>query len=112
MSKRVLAGTLPRKPRKRRKNGVSMRSELLEPTEATPSGAPPMRVWCTNAEDPLTTRKSRVQVPRKPRSPEIGVVAGDVEFITIESASNPDPARPKRKKKNDSVSRDRELEGI
>jgi len=66
MSKRG-PGETTLKKRKRKRNGISTSSSVLELVKAPPSKPQLMQVWHTNTEDPFTLRQSMVTIPSEPR---------------------------------------------
>ena len=104
MSKRGPGGTRVLNTRKRRKNGVSTSSSVLDLVD-TPSDIPQvMRVWHTNAEDPTTSRQSAVLIPSEPQIKEQNTEAGGGDFEAIAPVSRTVPVKPKRRLANNSVS--------
>ena len=99
------------KKQKRKKNGVSTSSLLLDPVDALPSKLRLMRVLHTNVEDPHMVRQSTIPISRGHRGQgaDARAVGQDVEVLEediivtvpmLDSGS----VRPKRKQGNDSVS--------
>ena len=111
MSKYGHVENLPRPKRKRKRDGVSTHSSLLVPVDAPPSTSKHMRVFHTNVEDPYSIRKSTVQISSghqgqgSDAKPEGDDVGGD-DFVATVPAVGRVRARPKRKRRNDTVSRD------
>jgi hypothetical protein len=104
MSKRGPDGTRALKTRKRRKNGISTSSSVLDPVDTPPDKPQVMRIWNTNAEDPTTSRQSTVPIPSEPQIKEQNTEAGGGDFEAIAPASRAIPVKSKRRTVNDSVS--------
>jgi len=104
MSKRDASGSTF-KTRKRRKNGVSSSSSVLDAFDTVPSKPRFMRVWHTNTTDPTTSRQSVVQISSEPHVEEANTESIEETSGTFTPPVNTIPARPKRKRGNDSVSR-------
>ena len=106
MSKRDASGSTSR-VRKRRKNGITSSSSVLDVFDTLPNKPQLMRIQHTNTADPTTSRQSVVQIPSEPPTEEANTEsvgeASDI-FVSLASAA---PVRPKRKKgNNNSVSHD------
>jgi hypothetical protein len=89
--------------RKRRRNGVSASSSILDIADTQPGQSHLMRFWHTNAEDPATSRLSEVPIPSKPQIEEANIENMEENFSYVASAAKKTRARPKRKRGNDSV---------
>ena len=109
MSKRPANRSIPPEQRKRRRNGISMSSEVLEPPKPTrppPSTADTMRIWHTNIEQ-ASARVSHVPLPKTSKSQPQESAEKTIRFEEILESPNSPPivaARYERKKRNDSVS--------
>ena len=107
MLKRGASSTNTFKKRKRKRNGISTSSSILDPVDTEKPQL--MSVWHTNAEDLSTSRQSMVQVPFEPQieGPQVegtySEVAGE-DFEVIAPTRRKVPVQPKRKRGNDSVS--------
>lgn len=109
MSKRGTGDTGTFKKRKRKRNGVSFSSSVLDPVDTPPPKPRLMRVWHTNVEDPSMSRRSVVPIPPEPQleGPRLEEVDPRVEgegSEVTESTSIPVLVQPKRKRGNNSVS--------
>lgn len=101
MSKRVASETQAYTKRKRKKNGISKSSSVLELTTYTPRNSSQfMRVLHTNVEDPSSVRRSAVPRQPKPENKQVPTETYEEDFAT----SAPVPEQPKRRQENDSVS--------
>lgn len=89
--------------RKRRRNGVSASSSVLDTADTQPGQPHLMRFWHTNAEDPATPRLSEVPIPSKPQIEEANIENMEENVSYVASAVKKTRARPKRKRGNDSV---------
>lgn len=104
MSKRPTHKVSSPKTRKRRRGGISMRTEVLEVPRPPPSTADEMQVWHTNIEQP-TARKSYAPLPdsrkRRPQEP----VERAVQYEEVLECPDSPIAATTRvpKKRNDSV---------
>jgi hypothetical protein len=97
MLKRGPSKALSARARKRKRNGVSTITSVLDFTDVSPDKTELMRVWHTNVEDPSASRKSVVPVPSEPQAGEADTeVWEDIEVIT--PASNSTSAQPKQKR--------------
>ena len=98
--------------RKRKRNGVSTHSSILVPVDPPPpKTSKVMQVLHTNLEDPHTVRKSTVPISRghqgqKLNTKALGDDIGEDDFVAITPVASR-TARRKRKRRNDSVSHDR-----
>ena len=106
--KRGASSTNQFKKRKRKRNGVSTSTSVLN-LAGTPSGKPQlMHIWHSNIEDPCTTRQSTVPIPSEPQVEQAQAEEADAgEWEDVQDSmlvQSPAPARPKRKQGNDSVS--------
>jgi hypothetical protein len=118
MLKRGRGGFSSSKTRKRKRNGVSTSSAVLDfgGSEAEiacqpaaqpfiPSGnTQVMRVWHTKVESPFASRKSTVLVPSEPPTGEANDEGCRGDSEDTPEALSVVPSRPRRKRGNDSVS--------
>ena len=104
MSKRASSRNDLFKKRKRKKNGMSASSSVLELPDS-PSNEPQlMSIWHTNVEDPTSVRRSKVPVSSEPPSQGSPMETGEEGFVVPAPVVGSVPVPPKRKQKNDSVS--------
>ena len=98
-----------RKTRKRKKNGISRSSLVLDLVDPPTDKPQLMRVWHRNVEDPCTSRQSVVVIPPEPQTGEMSIEGSREEIEATAPASSAAPTRPKRKRRrgNDSVSQRR-----
>ena len=105
MSKRLASHNASPKRRKQNRNGILVTKEVLGPPEATSL----MRVWHANAEEPTTTRKSNALIPDPQDPPPVERAVQFEELLDVGGvphsvAPHSKRKRPKRKRRNDSVS--------
>ena len=63
-----------------------------------------MRVWHTNTEDPTASRQSAIPISPEPQPKGVTTECEGGNFDDIAPVVGAVPARPKRKRGNDSVS--------
>ena len=113
MSKRGHGESQAHTKRKRKRNGVSTQSSILVPVDTPPpKTSKVMQVLHTNLEDPHTVRRSTVPISRGHQGQEsntkaLGDDIGGDDFVAAAPAASR-TTRPKRKRRNDSVSYDRD----
>lgn len=103
MSKRLARETAHPKRRKRKRNGISTSTEVLDvvgpsaPTEA-------MDIWHTNTEEPAVVQKSSAPIPKFEYPHPADQVELFGEALDTADTLPAISARPKRKTQNNSVS--------
>lgn len=103
MLKRASSGANGYKKRKRKKNGVSTSSSVLELLDNPPNKLRFMPVWHTNVEDPTSLRRSAVPIPSEPPIQE-ALETEQEDFVATVSVVSSAPGLSNREKRNNSVS--------
>ena len=108
MLKRGASGFGLKTQQKRRKNGISSHTVILDLADTPPSKPQVMRVWQMSTSDLSTSQVSVIPIPSGPKTEEPSTKFAEDsidEIMPLAHPVRPRRVKPKRKFGNDSVSR-------